>query len=351
MRNTYTPSSFLSDDKNFLCILDQSKLPQEEYVLSIQTSDALIDAIKKLKVRGAPAIGVASALGIAVIAKHKIGRDAAELAAEIDEISQARPTAVNLSKACERMQEVLHAHDTNTIDGSLIDKLFFEAQSIYDEEYEQSRRIAEAGLPLIKPGSKILTHCNAGRLATVDYGTALAPLYLAHERGIDFEVFADETRPLLQGARLTAYELTKAGIKTTVLGDSMSSLAIETHGIDLIIVGADRIAANGDSANKIGTNNLAIVAKHYQVPFYVAAPRSTFDLSLKTGAEIPIEMRDPQELSDMWYKQTMIPNEAEIFNPAFDVTSADLISGFITDFGLITSDFEANFKAKVSLES
>lgn len=214
---------------------------------------------------------------------------------------------------------------------SLIEALLAECKQIRDDDIASCRRIGENGLKILGDARRILTHCNAGQLAAVRYGTALAPLHLGKEQGINFKVYCDETRPLLQGMRLSAFELAADGIDTTVICDNMPSILMKNGMIDAIIVGADRIAANGDTANKIGTSGLAIIAKHYGVPFYVAAPRSTFDMNTKSGKDIPIEQRDASEIGSLWFSENLMPENAKAFNPAFDVTDHELITGFITD--------------------
>lgn len=337
----------LSADGLAVEIIDQTKLPRKLEVIRLSEPTEFFEAIHKLKVRGAPAIGVCAALAISVFAKRALKKDPAisslTLANYLTEqalyLESSRPTAVNLDWALSQMLDCIKTA-SHLSAPKLQETLQRRALEIYEDDISRCRKIAEAGFPLIKESMGILTHCNAGRLATVKYGTALAPIYLAHERGISLKVYADETRPLLQGARLTAFELTQAGIDTMVLCDSMSSILMSEGNIDMVIVGADRIAANGDSANKVGSSNLAIVANYYKVPFYVAAPASTIDLSARSGKEIPIEMRDQEEVRSMWYKEPMIDTRAQIFNPAFDVIDASLITGFILDSGLITQDFK-----------
>lgn len=319
-------------------IIDQTLLPGiEKYIVISKLQDAY-DAIKSLQVRGAPAIGVFAALIMAVLA-DKIDTDdydvfVQEFNEKKDYLNSSRPTAVNLSWALKEMEKVVSS-DTNV--SSIKDKLFERAKEIMEADIASSKTIGNLGADLIKPGYGILTHCNAGALATVEYGTATAPMYIAKERGVEgLRVFCDETRPLLQGARLTAYELNKAGFDVTVLCDNMAAALMKSGQIDIIFVGADRIAKNGDVANKIGTSSLAINAKRYGIPFYVCAPRSTFDENTKTGADIVIEQRDGAEVTDMWYREPMAPSGVKVYNPAFDVTDNELITGIIFEDGIQT---------------
>ncbi len=316
-------------------MIDQTLLPQEIKILAVEDVETLWEAIKSLRVRGAPAIGVAAAMGV-VLGVRKVNepeRFFPELERVRDYLASSRPTAVNLFWALDRMRrhaETLRSRPIEEIKQALLT----EARTIRDEDAAVCRAIGDAGLPLIRDGMAILTHCNAGGLATSEYGTALAPLYRAHEGGRRFRVWADETRPLLQGARLTAWELSAAGIEVTVICDNMAGRLMKDGQVDLVITGADRIAANGDTANKIGTYSLAVLAKAHGVPFYVAAPRSTFDLSLADGSAIPIEQRDPDEIRCGFGRHT-VPAKAKVYNPAFDVTPAELIRGLITERGII----------------
>lgn len=301
-------------------IIDQRRLPGEFVERDLSTLDEICDAIATLAVRGAPAIGVAGALGLAALLARESSRQCAEAYAA--RIRAARPTAVNLPRAIDRvMAAVRVAPDTE-----IARVARHEANAILEEDRAMCRRIGEAGAPLIPDGARILTHCNAGALATSGIGTALAPVYVAAEGGRHIEVFADETRPLMQGARLTAWELTRAGIPVTVIPDSAAASLLRSGKIDLVLVGADRIAANGDAANKIGTYGVAIAAKRHGVPFYVVAPTSTFDSATASGEHIPIEERGRDELT--------VPEGAHVFNPAFDVTPAELITAFVTDTGV-----------------
>ncbi len=326
---------------NQIVLIDQTRLPEEEVYLKISDYQALCDAIKQLKVRGAPAIGIAGAFGVCLGANqsdtdsyHQFKNSLLQV---IDELAATRPTAVNLFWALDRMRKILETSPTNTQD--LKKKLLEEAFRILDEDKFICRKIGENGARLIRDGDTILTHCNAGALATADFGTALGVIYTAKEQGKNIKVFADETRPLLQGARLTTWELQKAGIDVTLICDNMAAFVMQKGWVDCILVGADRIAANGDTANKIGTYNLAVLAKYHHIPFYVAAPRSTIDMNLKSGSEIPIEERAPEEVSCGFGKQTA-PAGVNIYNPAFDVTPYELINGIVTERRIIYPPFE-----------
>ena len=344
----------LTPERDAIDIIDQTLLPGKIHRITLRTKEDIWEAIKKLRVRGAPAIGVCAALGLAVLANEIAAVDFdsfySEFAAIKDYLASSRPTAVNLFWALSHMDKT--ASDSKDLPVNAIkEKLFAEALAIQEEDIEISRNIGELGFGLMKALKKegkplgILTHCNAGTLATAKYGTALAPVYTALEHGwagTDIHVYCDETRPLLQGARLTAFELSQAGVTTTLQCDNMASALMKQGKIDLIFVGTDRVAANGDVANKIGTSGVAILAKHYGIPFYVCAPSSTVDLDTPTGDEIPIEMRDPSEVSDLWYKERMAPDGIDIFNPAFDVTSHELVTGIITEKGIAYEPYGKN---------
>jgi len=317
-------------------IIDQTLLPTEFKVLALQTAEQVWEAIKVLRVRGAPAIGVAAGMGV-VLGIRSAPDDEDEVLERVaktaDYLATSRPTAVNLFWALERMKRVAGEHRGEG--GAAIKQaLLAEAKDIRDEDARMCRTIGQAGQHLITEGCGVLTHCNAGGLATAEYGTALAPMYRAHELGRTFRVYADETRPLLQGARLTMWELGQAGIDCTLICDNMAAVVMRQGKVDLVLVGADRIAASGDVANKIGTYGVAVLAKHHGVPFYVAAPSSTFDLSLDSGDAIPIEERGSDEVTHGFGRQTA-PDGCKVYSPAFDVTPADLIAGIITERGLI----------------
>lgn len=322
---------------NSLVIIDQTLLPGETVFLSLTTVEQAREAIRALRVRGAPAIGVATAIAYAVAAQN-IHTSEYEvfhtlLCAVKDCLATSRPTAVNLFWALERMEQVLT--DNPGIPIVILKKMLQDmALEIKQEDVAVCRKIGENGADLLQDGFGILTHCNAGRLAAVQYGTALAPIYVGTEQGKKFRVFADETRPLLQGIRLTAWELHRAGIDVTVLCDNMAASLMQSGRIHAIIVGADRIAANGDTANKIGTSGIAVLAKHFCIPFYVAAPTSTLDKACATGADIKIEHRDATEVTERWYQKRMAPEDIGVYNPAFDVTDHSLITAIITEFAV-----------------
>lgn len=330
---------------NRLMLIDQTLLPNETKILALFEKEKIYTAIKTLQVRGAPAIGVAAAIGLAVLAKESHETEKEAFLLDFQEncryLASSRPTAVNLFWAIGEMQKVAEAHRKDSI-AEIQAVLTAQALKMHAADIEVCRKIGEYGAALLKDGDAVLTHCNAGRLATVKYGTALAPIYIAKEKGKNISVYADETRPLLQGARLTAYELTEAGIDTTVLCDNMASYAMASGKIKAVFVGCDRVAANGDTANKIGTSGVAILAKHYGIPFYVCAPFSTIDINTPTGKEIPIEQRDGEELRTMWYQKSMIPEGAKTLNPAFDVTDHSLITGFVTEKGILQPPFFEN---------
>ncbi|MFP4028098.1 MAG: S-methyl-5-thioribose-1-phosphate isomerase [Candidatus Brocadiia bacterium] len=318
-------------------LIDQTLLPVEFKYVKCEHLDQVWEAIKTLRVRGAPAIGVAAAMGLVLGIRDS---DAENFEVFIEDLRRAkkylkgsRPTAVNLFWALDRMEKAALEHETLPLD-KLKPRLLAEALSIQEEDKEICRAIGRNGAKLIDDGDKLLTHCNAGGLATADYGTALAVMFAAHESGEEISVFADETRPLLQGARLTTWELKQAGIPVTLICDSMAAQVMKEGRIDAIIVGADRIAANGDTANKIGTYSLSVNAREHGVPFYVAAPISTFDMSLFDGSEIPIEERDAEEIT-RWGGRQIAPEGIEVYNPAFDVTPAGHIATIITEKGLI----------------
>jgi methylthioribose-1-phosphate isomerase len=315
-----------------LRLIDQTKLPGELVYREVDDYREIIGAIKRLEVRGAPAIGIAAAyaLPIALIQSGKF--DSRQFAAIAEEIKAARPTAVNLAWAVDRVMSRL-ATEKPSKQESVLDLLWSEAEAIHEEDRLMCARIGEFGAELIKDGDTILTHCNAGALATGGIGTALGVIYTCRDQGKRVRVYADETRPLLQGARLTAWELMREGIDTTLICDSMAAVLMAQGRINHVIVGADRIARNGDTANKIGTYGLAVQAKVHAVPFYVAAPASTFDEKVGSGREIPIENRDGVEITD-GFGRRIAPDGVRTFSPAFDVTPVDLVTCYITDSGI-----------------
>lgn len=309
-----------------LFVLDQTKLPNEEIYFTPKTKEDYYYAIKTLQVRGAPAIGIFAGYAMAMLDGNK-----EELKAYLD---SCRPTAVNLSYATSRMLKA-YKDGKNLLD---------EATAIHNEDIEMCRKISEYGLSLLHNEDGILTHCNAGELATSKYGTGLGPLILGAEKGYNFHAYVDETRPLLQGARLTSYELEKAGIDTTLICDNMASLVMKQGKINAVLVGTDRIAANGDIANKIGTSGVAILAKYYGIPFYVLGPYSTIDYKCKTGDDIIIEEREQSEIKKMWYKKPMALPETKCYNPAFDVTDNSLITAIITDRGILRAPYKESLE-------
>lgn len=327
---------WVGDLDGYVSMIDQTQLPNELVMLECRDVETMWHAIRRLSVRGAPAIGIAAAMGAVLGIRDQDG-DPTAFASRLDEVcdylASSRPTAVNLSWALERMRQRALATGIQSV-ASLKEALLDEAKKIRDEDAAMCRAIGECGEALITDGCGVLTHCNAGSLATAEYGTATAPMYRAHEMGRAFRVYADETRPLLQGSRLTAWELQQVGIDVTLLCDNMAAVLMRRGDVDLVITGADRIAANGDVANKIGTYGLALLAKAHEVPFYVAAPSSTFDLSLSDGGAIPIEERDPSEIRQGFGRLTA-PPDVPCFCQAFDVTPANLIRGIVTERGVV----------------
>ncbi|MDO4648437.1 MAG: S-methyl-5-thioribose-1-phosphate isomerase [Eubacteriales bacterium] len=345
----------LSDDKQAIVILDQTLLPNQCKYLTIKTAGDIWEAIYALRVRGAPAIGVTGGYAYYVLANQFETEDKEEFKAEcvkmMEYINSSRPTAVNLSWALNRMHSVMLANIENMSIADLKVLLMKEADDIREEDIQISRNIGAYGFELLEKlgkGVGIMTHCNAGTLATAKYGTALAPMYIALENGWDgkedMHVYCDETRPLLQGARLSAYEMQTAGIDTYVQCDNMASYTMKEGKVGIIFVGCDRVAANGDFANKIGTSGVAILAKHYGVPFYVCAPSSTIDMTLESGDEIHIEQRKPEEVTEMWYEKRMAPEGVGVVNPSFDVTDHNLVTGIITEKGIATAPFKESFE-------
>lgn len=330
-----------------LKLIDQTQLPGKLVYVWCDTVEEVWDAIKRLKVRGAPAIGVAAGYGIIVALKQSGAKNSDELIKDVDRaaayLNSSRPTAVNLSWAVERMRRVAHGMRGRS-PKEIKAALRAEAISIHDEDIKLCESLGKHGSKLIRSGSTVLTHCNAGALATGGMGTALAGIFVAHDEGKKVSVIADETRPLLQGARLTTWEMQQAGIDVTLICDNVAAQVMREGKVDLVITGADRIASNGDVANKIGTYGVALLAKAHGIPFYVAAPSSTFDLSLKTGDEIPIEQRDPEEVTNGFGRRTA-PKNVKVYSPAFDVTPARLVAALITEKGLIRPPYKRNIAA------
>jgi methylthioribose-1-phosphate isomerase len=334
-----------------LVLIDQTRLPTEFQEIDCRDVESVWEAIKVLRVRGAPAIGVAAAYGVCVGLQTALDADLSAFHDRLNHViaylATSRPTAVNLFWALDRMRRAAEALRGQLAPRQIAERLLVEARAIEAEDRETCRAIGRFGAELLVDGQGVLTHCNAGGLATADYGTALAVIFAAIDSGKSLHVYADETRPLLQGARLTAWELRQRGIPVTVICDSMAAQVMREGRVQAIIVGADRIAANGDTANKIGTYGVAILAAHHHIPFYVAAPASTFDFAIGSGTEIPIEHRDPREITHGFGKQTA-PDGVDAYNPAFDVTPADLIAGFITERGVIRPPYPPNLHAALA---
>ncbi len=376
-----SPVWFENDNLN---IIDQTKLPGKEVYLQLETKEAVWEAIKELKVRGAPAIGVAAAYGLYISVRDLQCCSFEEFETEFrnikEYIASSRPTAVNLFWALNRMEKKMYALKSSVDDGICVvqkyilkndengsvceplenispddlpwqekqdyitNELLKEAHLIRAEDIAACEAMGKFGLSLLEPGMGILTHCNAGTLATAMYGTCLAPIHLGQESGYGFKVFADETRPLLQGARLTSWELAKSGVDVTLICDNMASAVMKQGKIQAVVVGCDRMAANGDGANKIGTSGVAILAKEYGIPFYMYVPTSTIDLNTPTGDDIIIEERDGEEIYKMWYEQPMAPEEVKTYNPAFDVTDHKYITAVITEKGIVYPPYDENLR-------
>ncbi len=345
---THIDNVRLSDDGTAVVIIDQTLLPGELKYIELKSAESLYEAIKQLRVRGAPAIGICAGYGIYVLALQIEAKDYAGFLAEFrrqkDYLNSSRPTAVNLSWALKRMEGVVLANEGRPIP-EILALLKKECLAIHEEDIRMCLAISEYGLSLVKDGDGILTHCNAGPLATSRYGTGQGPLLLGREKGMNFRVFADETRPLLQGARLTSFELQRAGVDVTLICDNMASIVMKNGWIDACFVGCDRVAANGDAANKIGTSGVAILAKHYGIPFYVLGPTSTIDMNCKTGDDIRIELRDPDEIKTKWYEKPMALPEVKCYNPSFDVTDHELITAIVTEKGICRAPYTESLAA------
>ncbi len=341
------PVNTIAVENGQVKMIDQTLLPTEYQIITIETVEAMWEAIKMLRVRGAPAIGVAAALGVYVGIKNSNAADFDSLWADVektcDYLASSRPTAVNLFWALDRVKVFVKKNASLPV-GELKEKILGLGVEMIDEDNAVCRAIGKHGAELIKDGDGLLTHCNAGGLATASYGTALAPMFTAHEQGKKIKVFADETRPLLQGARLTMWELQKAGIPGTLICDNMAATVLSKGWVQAVIVGTDRTAANGDVANKIGTFGVAILAKTFDIPFYVAVPTSTIDMTLQHGSEIPIEERDPKEITHGFGRQTA-PDGIDVYNPAFDVTPHEYVSALITEKGVVLPPYDVNLKA------
>lgn len=343
---THIDNVRLSDDGRAVRILDQSLLPNETIYLELQTPEELYEAIATLRVRGAPAIGIFAGYALYVLALQTKTTSYADFLAECqknrDYLNSSRPTAVNLRHMLDRVLAVVQSMPCADI-SAIQDAMGQMAKAIHEEDIAMCTAISEYGLSLVKAGDGILTHCNAGPLATSRYGTGLGPLFLAQERGIPLHAFCDETRPLLQGARLTAYELQRAGIDCTLICDNMASLVMKQGKINACFVGCDRVARNGDTANKIGTSGVAILAKHYGIPFYVLGPSSTIDFTCPDGDHIPIELRDGAEIKEKFFSKPSSLPEVKCYNPAFDVTDHDLITAIVTEKGICYPPFAESF--------
>ena len=337
----------LSDDDAKVIILDQTQLPNRTVYRELDRLEDCCEAVKQLQIRGAPAIGIFAAYTMYVLARQyqDLPYDAfrERFHREKEILNATRPTAVNLSWALQRVGALVDRSKDLPVP-EIVRLLKQEAVAVHEEDIAMCRAISEYGLSLLKDDDGILTHCNAGPLATSRYGTAIGPVLLGTEQGMSFHVYADETRPLLQGARLTSYELSQAGVDVTLICDNMASMVMKNGWINAVFVGCDRIAANGDFANKIGTSGVAVLAKHYGIPFYTLGPSSTIDMNTPTGDEIRIELRNPDEIRTMWYKEPMAPENVKCFNPSFDVTDHELLTAIITEKGIIHPPFDVNLK-------
>lgn len=338
----------LGEDGMSVVILDQTLLPGRVEYRTLRTREEMAEAIRSLRVRGAPAIGICAGYCLYALARKGAGTDRSafdrKLAEDAAFLNAARPTAVNLGWALRRMESVAAQRPELPVDG-VLELLERECRVIHAEDIAMCTAISEYGLSLLREGCGVLTHCNAGPIATSRYGTAQGPLILAAERGLHVRVFADETRPLLQGARLTSWELQRAGADVTLICDNMASMVMKNGWVDFCFVGCDRVAANGDTANKIGTSGVAILAKHYGIPFYVLGPTSTIDLDCPDGDHIPIELRDPEEIRTKFYRESMAPEGVKCYNPAFDVTDHSLIAGIITEKGICRPPYTQSLAA------
>ena len=337
MRSEQPENVRLSDDGTAVLIIDQTLLPNEVKYIELREAFELHEALTMLRIRGAPAIGIFAAYALYVLAQQTKVSEYETFYAQVlkhsSYLDSARPTAVNLSKQLRRMEKLVETLAGKPIP-AILNAMREEAMNIQREDIEMCRAISEHGLSLIRDGCGVLTHCNAGPLATSLYGTGLGPILLAHERGLHVRAYCCDTRPLLQGARLTTYELSKAGIDCTLICDNMTSIVMEEGKIDAVFVGCDRVSRNGDAANKIGTSGVAIIAKHYGIPFYVCCPSSTIDPEISSGAQIKIEQRSPREVKELFFEKPIAPESVNCYNPAFDVTNNSLITAIITENGI-----------------
>ena len=344
--DTVQPNIRLDKEAGELFIIDQTLLPNEEREIACRTEAEMLEAIRSLRIRGAPAIGIFAAYGLYILARSiPETEDFLPCLRQYGaSLKSARPTAVNLAWAVDLMLKTAVAR-AGEGRAALLEALYEQAAFIHRDDIAKCAAISEYGLSLIRDGDGILTHCNAGPLATSRYGTALGPILLGTERGMSFHVYADETRPLLQGARLTSYELCKAGVDVTLICDNMASMVMKNGWVQACFVGCDRVAANGDTANKIGTSGVAVLAKYYGIPFYVLGPTSTVDMACPSGGEIPIELRDPAEIRSLWYKKPMAPEGVKCWNPAFDVTDHSLITAIVTEKGICRPPYTESLAA------
>ena len=347
LRTMELPTVSLNEQENTLEIIDQTLLPNQVCIKKLKKIEDIHKAIYRLEVRGAPAIGVAAAIGlyVSVLAYADLSDSAfcELLQRNAAYLESARPTAVNLSWAIQRMLRAVN-HAPLSVREKL-EILHRECIAIWQEDIAMCRSIGENALSLLTDGCGILTHCNAGQLATSKYGTALSPIHLGAERGMHFRVYADETRPLLQGARLTAFELQQSGVEVTLICDNMASYVMKNGLVDAVLVGCDRVVANGDACNKIGTSGVAVLAHYYGIPFYVLGPTSTIDMSLLSGDQIPIERRPDEEVTELWYQKRMAPDGIKVLNPAFDVTDHRLITAIITEKGILYPPFDRSLQS------
>ena len=345
---THIDNVRLSDDGRSVVIIDQTKLPGILEYIELDTPEKMYEAIYQLRIRGAPAIGICAGYCYYVLANGLNTDSYEEFYAKMhrmkEYLNSSRPTAVNLSWALNRMEAVVTANSDLPV-REIVKLLEAECRAIHQEDIEMCRAISEYGLSLLRDGDGVLTHCNAGPLATSRYGTGQGPLLLGREKGMNFHVFADETRPLLQGARLTSFELQRAGVDVTLICDNMASIVMKNGWVQACMVGCDRVAANGDAANKIGTSGVAILAKHYGIPFYVLGPTSTIDMSCATGEDIKIELRDGEEIKTKWYEKPMALPEVKCYNPSFDVTDNSLITAIITEKGICRAPYTESLRA------
>lgn len=344
---THIDNVKLSEDRKSVVIIDQTQLPNRMVYLTMNRPEECFDAIRTLKIRGAPAIGIFAGYAMYVLAQQYADRSYGDFAAEFhrqkEYLNSSRPTAVNLSWALNRMEGIVKRGAGIPVKET-VGLLGEECVKIHREDIAMCRKISEYGLSLLHDGEGVLTHCNAGPLATSRYGTATGPIFLGRERGMQFHVFADETRPLLQGARLTSFELQRAGVDVTLICDNMASIVMKNGWVSACFVGCDRVAANGDFANKIGTSGVAILAKYYGIPFYTLGPTSTVDMNCPTGNNIKIELRDPDEIKEKFYREPMALKEVKCYNPSFDVTDHSLVAGIITEKGICRPPYTESLK-------